>query len=242
MEVNRIPLFPLGTFVIFLFLPVLAYFISKLFGYTFVPNNGLALNIICAVLIIFFTINGIKYRNIETKMSTVFSTILPAIATIFIFFGIDSFNYNGTNFFMSLILASITLICSMVLFFLYKCGKIIKIILGITYFILIVFMFLIFYTMVFFKDFSSNTLIKSEMSPNSIYLAEIIYNNQGALGGNTLVNVTHQKRDINLLIGKLKKDPKLIYRGKWGEFETMALRWETDEILYINGNKYDITK
>ena len=78
------------------------------------------------------------------------------------------------------------------------------------------------------------------MSPNSVYIAEIIDSNQGALGGATLVSVTRQNRNISILIGELKKDSKVVYSGRWGEFETMTLRWETDEILYINENRYEI--
>jgi hypothetical protein len=90
------------------------------------------------------------------------------------------------------------------------------------------------------SDFGKNTVIRAEMSPNSIYLAEVIDNDQGALGGATLVNVTKQNRNVYLLIGDLKKDAKEVYYGRWGESFEMTLRWETDNILYINENRYII--
>jgi hypothetical protein len=77
-----------------------------------------------------------------------------------------------------------------------------------------------------------------ELSPNLIFLAEIIDSDAGALGGSTHVYVTRLNSDVNLFIGMLKKDRQRIYRGEWGEFEKMTLRWEGDKILYINEKQY----
>ena len=78
---------------------------------------------------------------------------------------------------------------------------------------------------------TSSAVIKSEMSPNSVYLAEVIDADAGATGGSTLVKITRQK---------YFRKSRIIYRGRWGEGERITLRWETDEILYINENKYVI--
>ena len=96
----------------------------------------------------------------------------------------------------------------------------------------------VFSIMIVFSDFGGNKVVTSALSPNAKYLAEVISMDSGALGGDTVVNVTRQNYDINLFIGELKKDSKRIYHGKWGEFYDMTLRWETDEILFINEKRY----
>ena len=128
----------------------------------------------------------------------------------------------------------------MVLF--YSCGRgiAIRIGLGIIYTIILAFVFLLFFMAFIMSDFGKDTVIRAEMSPNSIYLAEVIDDDQGALGGATLVNVTRQNRDLYLIIGSIKKDAERIYSGRWGESFGMTLRWETDNILYINENRYVI--
>jgi hypothetical protein len=235
-----------------LFLLVLLFFYLsiKILGYTFIPLNGLAANIFTAGIIIWLTINGMKNRSEKPKATAVFAAILPLISLIYLAFKSVSSDISGEShglFYVYLtgkstliyvIHACITLACSMIVFF--SCGRriTVKIGLGIIYSIIMLFVCFLFFVMLIFSDFGKNTVIKSEMSPNSIYLAEVIDNDQGALGGATLVNITQQNRDINLLIGKLKKNPKQIYYGRWGESFEMNLRWETDEILYINEKRY----
>ena len=77
-----------------------------------------------------------------------------------------------------------------------------------------------------------NTVVQSIQSPNGAYYAEVIDNNQGALGGNTFVDV-YEKPEIDLLIFKVCKNPQRIYRGEWGEFENMDIYWKNDDCLVI---------
>ena len=94
--------------------------------------------------------------------------------------------------------------------------------------------------MTLFGDFGQNTIIKTEMSPNSIYLAEIVDSDHGATGGSTIVRINPQNRNRNIFFGVIKKNSIYIYSGKWGEFNDLNIRWETDEILFINEKKYVI--
>jgi len=128
----------------------------------------------------------------------------------------------------------------MILFFSLVRNKSVKTRLGITYIVILSLISFIFLTGFLFSGLSQNTVVKSVISPNSAYLAEVIDNDQGALGGSTLVTVTQINKTLNLLIGELKKNPTRIYYGSWGEFDGMVIRWETDTTLYINGNKYEI--
>jgi len=205
-----------------------------LLGYTFVPANGLVLTIFTATPIVWLAISAIKNRHEKTKTSVVFSALLPLIAIFFIISKWIASEIIGVDTYIYIASFCITLICSMIVFFSCGRGKAVKIGLGITYTVLVASIFFILFMWVFFFTFfnlSSDTVVKSEISPNAVYLAEIIDNDQGALGGATIVNVTRRNRNINILIGELKKDPQMIYYGRWGEFENMTLRWETDKIL-----------
>jgi hypothetical protein len=144
-------------------------------------------------------------------------------------------------------------ICAMKLFFAYVKAKVIRIGLGVVYSIIVIPVLLLSLLITFFSiiyylhphephpSFGSRTVIKSELSPNSAFLAEIIDVDEGALGGNTLVDVTPLNSDLNIFIGTLKKNPRRIYEGRWGEFRTMTLRWEGNKVLYINEKQYVVS-
>lgn len=94
----------------------------------------------------------------------------------------------------------------------------------------------------FFGLFSlmfQNIVVKSVESPNGAYYAQVVDSDQGALGGDTLVDV-FEKKQINLLAFKLYKEPQRVYSGDWGEFYDMEIYWKGDHCLVINGAQYEI--
>jgi len=222
------------------------HFLIKLSGYIFIPFNELTVNVFTAGIIIWLTIRGIKNKNEKTKATVVFSALLPLIALIYIvikFISISS-DISCEIMIIYVLHASITLACSMIIFFSCGRGKAVRIVFGIIYSVVLSFVCFMLYVMLVFSIYgfiAVKTVEKSVMSPNAVYLAEIISIDSGATGGETVVNVTRQNRDINLIIGELKKAPKEIYYGRWSEFYEMTIEWATDDMLYINGNGYIIT-
>lgn len=91
----------------------------------------------------------------------------------------------------------------------------------------------------FFGNVAQNTIVKSVESPNGAYYAQVVDSDQGALGGDTLVDV-FEKKQINLLAFKLYKEPQRVYSGDWGEFYDMEIHWKGDHCLVINGAQYEI--
>lgn len=87
-----------------------------------------------------------------------------------------------------------------------------------------------------FGNIGQNTVVQRVESPNGKYYAELIDSDQGALGGDTLVNV--YEKGVNLLILKIAKKPQNIYHGEWGEFENMEIYWTGDNSLAINSVEY----
>ena len=90
-----------------------------------------------------------------------------------------------------------------------------------------------------FGGIVQNTVVKTVESPNEKYYAEVIDNDQGALGGATLVNV-NEKYIINTPIVSVRKKPKQVYHGKWGEYKGMKIYWKNDTCLVIDAVEYEI--
>ena len=88
-----------------------------------------------------------------------------------------------------------------------------------------------------FGNIGQNTVVQSAVSPDGRLCAEVINSDQGALGGNTLVQVreTHSF-DAQLFV--IEKKAQRIYMGEWGEFKNMEIEWKNDNCLSVNGHEY----
>ena len=90
-----------------------------------------------------------------------------------------------------------------------------------------------------FGNIGCTTVVQSAVSPDGAYYAELIDDDQGALGGNTEVLV----RDnwcFDGLFFNVTEQFSVIYHGKWGEFKDMTIRWKDDRCLLINEKEYPI--
>lgn len=88
-------------------------------------------------------------------------------------------------------------------------------------------------------NFGQNTVVQTVESPSGKYYAQVIDSDQGALGGDTLVDV-YKKSGINLLFFKIERKPQRVYFGDWGEFKYMQIYWKDDHCLVINSVEYEI--
>ncbi|MDR1874818.1 MAG: hypothetical protein LBQ90_07410, partial [Synergistaceae bacterium] len=229
------------------------YSTIKLCGYTYI--HSIFSLITMPSIIILLIGKAMKNKNEKTKVSVFFSSLLPLIA---IFNVVSTFVASGLNssnamLMYNVVYSLVVLRRSLRLFFACVGVRVVRIGLGIVYSIVVipalsmlVIMLLIILPFMILDSLSSRelppfvtrTVVRSELSPNSIFLAEIVDADAGATGGSTFVYVTPLNSDLNLFFGTLKKDTQMIYRGRWGEFDTMTLRWESDKILYINKKQY----
>lgn len=81
------------------------------------------------------------------------------------------------------------------------------------------------------RGMSVDTVVMTLESPDGTYVAHVIDNDQGALGGATIVKVQKTKGF---------KKSRRIYIGEWGEHRTMDIYWKDDRCLVINGVEYPI--
>ena len=88
-------------------------------------------------------------------------------------------------------------------------------------------------------NFGQNTVVKTVESPNGIYYAEVINSDQGALGGDTIVNV-RRDRTFNALFVTIEEKTKRVYLGEWGTYVDMDIYWKDDECLVINSKEYEV--
>lgn len=93
-----------------------------------------------------------------------------------------------------------------------------------------------------FPTLSENTVYKEVSSPNGKYTAQIVINDQGAFGGNTVVMLKNNTDKIRFLFYKLEKKDLKLYTGKYTEYTTITLLWQDNGILLINDNEYIIEK
>lgn len=95
---------------------------------------------------------------------------------------------------------------------------------------------------VFFETiggFGLQTVLVSEASPHGTFIAEVIDDNQGALGGNTILNVWRCGGSFSVGSFRFLKDYRNLHTGVWGEYRSFS--WEDDTHLVLNGKRYRVT-
>lgn len=90
-----------------------------------------------------------------------------------------------------------------------------------------------------FGDLSSDTVVSTVYSPDGAYRADVIDNDQGALGGNTFVDV-YETECLDLFVFRVLRKPVRVYAGDWGEFENMVIYWKDDGCLVIDAEEYEM--
>jgi hypothetical protein len=249
MEIKKTIKSPLVMLAIVLLVSGSFYSIVKLSGYTYV--HSIISLVAMPLIIVSLTVKAMKNKNEKTKAYVFFSALLPLIAFFHVVAACVASGFDTMPVY-DVAYAFVVLICGLKLFFAFVEARVVRIGLGIVYSIASIPIFLILLISIFIalvftpwnsssfpgSSFVSRTVVRSELSANSIFRAEIIDGDAGATGGSTLVRVIPLNPDLNIFIGTLKKDTQIIYIGRWGEFERMTLRWEGDKILYINEKQY----
>ena len=90
-----------------------------------------------------------------------------------------------------------------------------------------------------FGDFGLNTVIETIESPSGKYYVQVVDSDQGALGGDTFVDV-YKPGEVNLFLFKFEKQTQRVYHGEWREYENMQIYWKDDSCLVINSVEYEI--
>lgn len=89
-----------------------------------------------------------------------------------------------------------------------------------------------------FGNIAQNTVVQTVESLSGKYYAQVIDSDQGALGGDTIVDV--YENGINAFVFKIENKPQQVYLGDWGEFKNMQIYWKDDDTLIINSVEYEV--
>lgn len=83
-------------------------------------------------------------------------------------------------------------------------------------------------------DFGSETTLGNLPSPNGQYQLLVIDSDQGALGGNTFIELKQ------IYSGVIKRQCRTLYIGPWGDRPTV--KWLDNETALVNNQPINITK
>lgn len=88
-------------------------------------------------------------------------------------------------------------------------------------------------------SFGESTDLQTIPSPDGERCAVIVDADFGGTGGNTLVEV-RDAHPVNLLFFGLRRPTIQLYSGPWGEWDSLAVAWESDTVLEIKGQSYSL--
>lgn len=86
-------------------------------------------------------------------------------------------------------------------------------------------------------DFGENTVVITAVSPDGRYVAEVIDSDQGALGGDTFVEV-RENVGFDAFFFSVRKRAERVFWGEWGEYENMDIFWRNNYQLVVNSETY----
>ena len=181
---------------------------------------------------LFLTLSLLLLTNKEKTVNTV-TAILSAIIVPISVVNLLVCVWENRSFTV-LLMMLVWVIVSFLL--MYSCGKngiLTGVLTGFSVLLLIIVLFLM--LILLFFTIGQNTVVQTLPSPNGTYYAEVIDSDQGALGGDTLVEVYDTRKQLDLFLITVQKNPQLVYFGDWGDFKTMTLQWESEQVLLING-------
>lgn len=93
-----------------------------------------------------------------------------------------------------------------------------------------------------FGTFGENTVYKEVASSNGKYTAQIVINDQGSLGGSTVVMLKNNEDKKHFFFYNFDKKDIKLYIGKYTEYADIGVEWQSNGILLINGEEYVIEK
>lgn len=203
--------------------------LSSTMGYTFELFNDTAYASMIAIVAA-YTI-ALSFKAEKNSFSKVFAVVAPISLITSVFFLLNVMSP------WIVIIMAVCVGCCIYLTWISVKPKVLKVISLLLVALLILPIGFLGFIALVFGGIGKNTVIQSVPSPSGKYYAELIDSDQGALGGDTLVDVHHSKQ-INALLFQIEKEPQRVYRGEWGEFEDMEIYWKDDHCLVINSVEY----
>lgn len=222
-------------FILYLLIPI-GLLISLFTGCSIYLRNNEASAAVLAVLsvmVLIFTWMD-KKREITRGGKVCILLLLPLSLINWLYYILSS-QWKFTVYFMA-----VCFCCSWIYVIRYIGNKAIKMAVAAICVLLLIPLTLFSFIDYVFGSFGSRTVVRTIDSPDGRYRAEIIDSDQGALGGNTFVDVYDAYSEMNLYFVRVAGRPWRIYAGDWGEYQDMTVSWEDGHTLLIDGVAYEV--
>ena len=226
-------------FVSVVFLPF-SVILVRLFGYRFSLFSYSFFAIVTAVLSVASAVLSFFTDNEKPKRKyCVFASLVPILLVVNC--GISFVKCSSDEFYATAIAMMISFLFAVILSL--QVGKPVVLkafILTISLVAVIPFVIIV-WIMSAFHDLGAgaNTVVESILSPDGERWVEVIDNDQGALGGATVITVCEDK-GIDVFVFKIEKASETIYVGEWREYEDLNIRWKDNDTVLINSSEYEI--
>jgi len=208
--------------------------VSAYFGYVFKLLSALVVAVATALISVFAVVLDLAYKvTFKNKVVCIILAVITPLSLINAVYYISECNSIW-------VIISVLVYTSCCCFLALKHGKplALKLVALVLSALMVLPIGFFSFIALIFGNIGQNTVVKTIESPSGKYYAKVIDSDQGALGGDTIVNVN--EKSIDFVIFKVEKKPQRVYIGEWGEFENMKIYWKDDGCLVINSVEYEI--
>lgn len=209
------------------------------FDYKFVLYNNFVTSLIITILLFCTTISLPILKISMNKASRVFSAFLLPLSILGETYFIARADQNFSLY--TIALAVVVLACSTYIFVKFSSVLILKILSGLLSAALMTLLIFGLLLSDVFGKLWDDTIVEAIESPNNTYTASIIKSDQGALGGDTNVEIS-KTESLNVIIGNFTRIPKRVYSGKYEEYKGMDISWKNETTLVINEKEFDMNR
>lgn len=203
---------------------------GSLCGYNCTMRGRTAFIVIIMLLSVVISCSIFIFKPKSNKLS-IFITAALFIASIVNFFAFRE----------HMVLACISVVATLVIFAT-RLPRTVAFIMSTVMSLLMVMLIFFISALGLFGTFGSNEVYREVYSPGGKYTAKIVINDQGALGGSTVVMLKNNEDIKNILLYHLEKKEIKLYSGKYSEYASIIAEWQSDNVLLINGEEYIIEK
>lgn len=204
--------------------------VSKLLGYTLLVHSGRLFAVLSTLL---YGILGILLLHREEKTAGAVSAVLLSLCPFLNQSNVLLAIFYTEDFLVVFLFIPWTVL-SVVIVSEYVDHKLLKV----PFYVLSGFLALPILLFLPFIGFGARTTLACEISPDAVYCAEVIDDDQGALGGSTQLVVYRFDQSFSIGSFEFRKSQKVLRSGPWGEFESLS--WQDSEHLTMNGKTYEI--
>lgn len=215
--------------------------LTACFGYEFELTNVVAFSGAAALLAsAVVAVSFLSKETVDNRCISFLIALLAPISLVNAVFSLLAAARSGTTIVWVLLFSLISCGCSLLLTVRHGMpNKLRAISVVLTAAMFLPFAFFAF-MMATFGNIGQSTVIKTVPSPDGSYYARVIDDDQGALGGSTIVDVCENKA-FNAGIFTIRREPQMVYYGDWGYFDQIKVHWKDSATLIVDGKEHSIS-